>query len=148
MFTAKDFLRKPEFRALPQIIRTDPNRIKREFLEVAGASSEPYLYTTKSLRILHLPVRALGGYSSSDGAALIAAFEKEFPPKRLNDIATALRIKGFHFDCWMVLLYCVALESVAPVAAQANINTVLELFKGTFRESSLNIHLEIIRRRK
>jgi len=148
MFTAKDFLRKPDFRTLPGLIRTDPGRLKREFLEVAEDFSEPYLFRTKSLRILNIHARALGGYSSSDGADLIAAFEREFPAERLSEIATALRLGLFHFDCWMVYLYCVALAAVAPVAARDHIDMVLKLFKGTFREASLNIHLELITRRR
>jgi hypothetical protein len=144
MMTAQDFLRKPDYGILPALIRSDAARLKREFLAIASDSSAPYLFRTKSLRILNLRAKDFGGYTNSDGASLIAAFDREFPPPKLGEIGTIIRDGSYHFDCWMVLLFCVALARIAPQEAERVVDSVRNIFKGTFRESSLNGHLQLI----
>jgi hypothetical protein len=94
MFTAKGFLRNRGYDTLDERIRSDPDRLRLEFLEIATDVSEPYLYRAISLRILWSHAHELRTINSlCVTLGLIAAFEREFPPKTLNDLAKSLRIR-------------------------------------------------------
>jgi hypothetical protein len=149
MFTAKTFLRHRDYDTLDKLISSDPDRLRLEFLEIATDVNEPYLYRAISLRILWSHAHALRTIDSlCVTLGLIAAFEREFPPKALNDVAKLVRM-GQHPNCsGLVRDFCIALAHIAGDRAQSSIHAARQVFKGTMREPVLESHLELIRRKR
>jgi hypothetical protein len=148
MRTAKDFVSNPDFYILPQFIGTDPGRLRHEFLAIAADLNEPILYRLRALGILHYHANELGVYSVLEANGLIAAFEREFAPELLNEIADSERVGRRHYYSLVLVRFCLTLARVAGDSAQAQIDSVRQVFKGTWRDSSLNSQLETIKQRR
>jgi len=149
MFTAKDFLRSSDYGTLPENLLADPDRLSLEFLEIATDPNQLYADRLKALRILHIHARDLGVSNSPNLArCLMIAFEREFPPETLNDIATAERTGHSHHYSLLVFRCGVTLARIAGDHAQDLIDSVRQVFKGTWREASLNSLLAMIQRQR
>jgi hypothetical protein len=149
MLTAKGFLRNRDYDTLDELIMSDPDRLRLEFLEIATDVGEPCEYRLTSLRILWSHAHTLGTINSLCVThGLIAAFEREFPPKTLNNLANLVRISQYPNCSLLVDYFCIAMATVAGDRAQGPIDAVRQVFKGTWREAALDARLEAIKRRR
>src|SRR5664280_55946 len=147
MFTAKNFLENPsrlgKYRDLGQQLRSEPDRLRGEFFAIATNPNERS--QTRALMILGDYSKELGTFGSSEVTdGLIAVFEKEYPPGRLDDIAAGMRIDGFHPGAWVAYLFCLTFAKLAPDRARTHIDAVQKAFNGTDLEAGLIRQLDII----
>lgn len=149
MFTARKFLQKTDYGILAEIIRGDPIRLRKEFLSIATDPKEDFLFRTKSLRILNLYAQVLGLFTPLERRALTTAFESEFPPKKLEEVARIVR-SGVccYFEAWLLFCYCITVARITLNERSDMVNATREVFKGTYRERSLKSHLDTIERLK
>src|SRR5271165_4754996 len=96
MFTARSFLEAPpglEKRlGLPKELSAHPERLRREFLEIAINSSEHFLLRQGALSTIWLHADEMNARSSREFVdALLGAFVREFTPAKLESICSLTR---------------------------------------------------------
>src|SRR5579863_981476 len=151
MFTARSFLEIPpgpgKYNDLLAKLRTDPIRLRQEFLVIATNPNEEFLMRERALRILHLHGDELGVRGSPVAIEeMLKAFANEFPPKTLERIAPAMRDAQSQThekaraetDGFVAHLFCVIFADLAPERTKGQINAVKDALKGTLFEEVLS----------
>jgi hypothetical protein len=152
MFRAKDFLIRGESSVackLAQRIEAEPERLRKEFLAIAIDAQQPPRVRERALFILYSWAKELGAIGSVEVAeAIVGAFPVEFPDSKLANIRQSIQGSACDLDGVSLYVFALALEVLAPGAGQANINRVLEVFKGSFFEQRLRTDLQAIREKR
>jgi hypothetical protein len=145
MFTANKFLRNTNYDILPGFIRSDPIRLRKEFLAIATNPKEDSLFRLRSLRILNLYAQVFGLFTPLEKQSLTMAFESEFPPERLQEVGRIARSGACgYIESWLLFCYCITVARITLNEASDILNATREVFKGTSRGRSLEVHLNTI----
>ncbi len=153
ILTARDFLntlpKVSNYISLPNQLKADPKRLRREFLEIATDPKERFDFRTRSLMLPSLHSEELDVCTSSEVVeALMTAFKKEFPSEKLDSIASKMRSEDCHPDGFLAYLFCIAFAKLGPANTQESIHAVQKALKGTSLEATLTKHLETIKRKR
>lgn len=149
MLSIKKFLWNPDYEKLPELIRTDPIRLRKELLSIAVNPKEDFLLRLRSLRILQRYAQVFGLFTPLERQTLMMGFENEFPPAKLQQAGEMMRSGSLgYFERSLLLCYCVAVARITLDTANEIVNATREVYKGTSLESTLDVHLGKIERLK
>jgi hypothetical protein len=149
MLSVKKFLWNPDYERLPEIIRSDPIRLRKEFLSVAVDPTVIFPLRTRSFRILTRYAQVFGLFTPLERQSLTKNFENEFPTKRLQEVTEWIRSGSTgHCERWLVFWYCVAVARITLDNQSEIVNATREVYKGTSLGSTLEVHLSKIERLK
>jgi len=148
-FNAQDFLKAtPEIETnldLPNQLRADPTRLRREFVTIATDPKERFDVRTRALMVLFRHPKELNAFDSPEVMnVLMSAFRKEFPPDNLKSIGEAMRGEDCTPDGFIAHLFCIVFATLSPDSAQESIDAVKTALKGTSLDAVLTKHLNRI----
>jgi hypothetical protein len=149
MLSVMKFLWNPDFEKLPELIRSDPIRLRKEFISVAIDPTVIFPRRTRSFRILTGYAAVFGLFTPLERQSLTKGFENEFPAHRLREIAEWIRSGSTgHYERWVVFWYCITVARITMDNSSEIVNATREVYKGTSLGSTLEIHLSKIERLK
>lgn len=141
---------KPDkYRSLPQHLRSDPQRLSREFLDVAIDPKERFDFRSRALVLLSSYADDFQIRNSAEAVGrLMSCFEKEFSSRKLDEIAVAVKGGDFPPEAFLAHLFCVAFAALAPEIARDSIEAVRMAIKDTELGDIQTKHLEAIKRKR
>ena len=149
MFTARKFLQIMDYEILAEIIRSDPIRLRKEFLSIAVNPKEHFLLRLRSLRILQRYAQVFGLFTPLERQTLMTGFESEFPPKRLQEFGKMARSGSLgYFERWLVFCYCIAVARITLNTTSDIVNSTRGIYEGTPLGGTLDRYLDTIERLK
>ena|SRR5690242_339790 len=152
-FNARDFLKAPptikKSLDLPHQLRTDPQRLRQEFVAIATDPKERFDFRTQALIVLSRHPRELDACDSPETTkALITAFREEFTSEKLRNIKETMRGEECTPEGLIAHLFCIVFATLSPENTQESINAVRTALKGTSLDAVLTKHLDTIKRKR
>ncbi|HEY3854182.1 MAG TPA: hypothetical protein VGO67_07320 [Verrucomicrobiae bacterium] len=148
MYTAKKFLHKTDYDKIAAIIRTDPIRLRKEFLGVAVDPAEDYCHRLITFRILNGYAQMFGVFTPLEKRSLTMGFQTEFPAKRLQQVTESIHAGEHICERWLVFWYCIAVARITMDNSSEIVQATREVYKGNSLGSTLEIHMSKIDRLK